>query len=59
MRKTTCNLTCENQMLTMTRIFRHDSCDPSKQVVSSFNKNITESNFGKQYLIATSSVIKL
>jgi len=47
MRKTTWNPACENQMLTLTRIFKDDSFDSSKQVVSSFNIKLTESNFGK------------
>ena len=58
MRKTTCNRTCENQMLTMTRNFSDDSFDSSKQVVSSFNINLTESYIRNLYLIYAILILK-
>ena len=59
MRITACKMSSDVQMLTMTRNQSKDIIESKKQVVSSFNINLTESNLGKQYLITTSSVIKL
>jgi hypothetical protein len=59
MRITACKISSDVQMLKLTRNLRKDIIESIKQVVSSFNINLTESNFGKQYLITTSSVIKL
>ena len=59
MRITACKMSSDVQMLTMTRNQSKDIIESIKQVVSSFNINLTESNLGKQYLITTSSVIKL
>jgi hypothetical protein len=59
MRITACKISSDVQMLTMTRNQRKDIYEFVKQVVSSFNIKLTESKFEKQYLILTSSVIKL
>ena len=45
-------------MLTKTRNLYADIFETNSQVVSSFNINLTESNFEKHYLISTSSVVK-
>ena len=58
MRITACKISSDVQMVNMTRNPIKDIIESIKQVVSSFNINLTESNFGKQYLIATSSAIK-
>jgi hypothetical protein len=59
MRTTACKMSSDVQMLTMIRNQRKDIYEFVKQVVSSFNIKLTESKFGNQYLIATSSAIKL
>jgi hypothetical protein len=59
MRITACKMSSDVQMLNMTRNQRKDICEFVKQVVSSFNIKLTETKFGNQYLIATSSVTKL
>jgi len=59
MRITACKISSEVQMVNMTRNHSKDIIESIKQVVSSFNKKLTESNFVIKYLIATSSVIKL
>lgn len=59
MRITACKMSSDVQMINMTRNQSKDIIESIKQVVSSFNINLTESNFGKQYLITTSSVRKL
>ena len=58
MRITACKISFDVQMLNMTRNQRKDIIKSKKQVVSSLNKKLTESNFVNKYLIATSSVIK-
>jgi hypothetical protein len=59
MRITACKMSSDVQMLTMTRNLIKDISEFLKQVVSSFNINLTESKFEKHYLIPTSSIIKL
>ena len=59
MRITACKMSSDVQMINMTRNQSKDIIESIEQVVSSFNINLTESNLGKQYLITTSSVIKL
>ena len=59
MRITACKMSSDVQMLTKTRNLYIDIIESVKQVVSSFNIKLTESKFEKQYLISTSSVIKL
>lgn len=59
MRITACKMSSDVQMLSMTRNQRKDIYEFVKQVVSSFIIKLTESKFEKQYLISTSSVIKL
>ena len=58
MRITACKMSSDVQMLTKTRKLYIDIIESAKQVVSSFNKKLAESNFVIKYLIATSSVIK-
>ena len=58
MRETACRLNCDDQMLTLTRFYSRDIFDSSKQVVSSFNLNLTESKSLVHYLILHTSVIK-
>ncbi len=59
MRINACKMSSDVRMLNMTRNQRKDIYEFVKQVVSSFNIKLTETKFGNQYLIATSSVIKL
>jgi hypothetical protein len=58
MRETACKANCDDQMLTLTRFYSNDIFDSSKQVVSSFNLNLTESKSLIHYLILHTSVIK-
>jgi len=53
MRITACKIISDVQMLNMTRNQRKDIIESIQQVVFSFNIKLTESKFGKQYLIAT------
>ena len=57
MRKITCNLTNSNQMLTMTRVVRNDNFE-EPQVISSFNKLLTETIYNFVYLITKSPIQK-
>jgi hypothetical protein len=59
MRITACKMSSDVQMLTMTGNLYIDIIESTQQVVSSFNIKLTESKSEKQYLISTSSVIKL
>ena len=59
MRKTACKPNCDDQMLTPTRFYSRDIFDSSKQVVSSFNIKLTETNSQNYYLIYNSSYINL
>jgi len=53
MRITACKIISDVQMLNMKRNQRKDIIESIQQVVFSFNIKLTESNFEKQYLIAT------
>ena len=59
MRETACKQNCNDQMLTLTRFYSNDIFDSSKQVVSSFILNLTESKSLNHYLILHTSVIKI
>ena len=59
MRITACNKSSDVQMLTMTRKLYLDIFESNKQVVSSFNIKLTETNSQNYYLIYNSSYINL